>query len=473
MIYCYGRTRSRIPRLNCNVIDIQAAVRFQPGIRRSLMRKDCDYIVNYAISQVLPEEAVKRALRGHRFAAGPAEGAITDSVDGSAPVSGSGSSSSPAGRLLLVAVGKAAWSMAAAAHEVLGSRISEGIVITKHGYSQGPIGSLKIREAGHPVPDADSFSSTKEALEMTCALTPDDEVLFLLSGGGSTLFESPACSEEDLQAVTNQLLAKGADIVSMNKIRKRLSRVKGGRFAQHCAPARVFTVVLSDIIGDPLDMIASGPAYPDSSTCEDAKEVVRRFGIELPPACIPLMELETPKQLDNVETVITGSVRELCAAAAHAAEELGYEPHYLTDCLECEASEAGSFLSSIARSWQDSDHSVAFIAGGETVVHLNPEGHGTGGRNQVIAFSAAEKIAGLPGTAIFSAGSDGSDGPNDAAGGYVDGETAGKLAAAGLNAFDILNDNDTYHGLEAVGGLIKTGATGTNVNDVSVVLIRR
>ena len=410
------------------------------------MRKDCDYIIDYAIRQMRPDEAVKRALSGKDF---------------------------PPGRLILVAVGKAAWSMALSAHEVLGERISDGIVITKHGYSQGPIGSLTIREAGHPVPDDDSFSSTKEALELTEGLSENDTVLFLLSGGGSTLFEDPKCTVEELQDVTNQLLAKGADIVNMNIIRKRLSKVKGGRFAQHCLPAKVYTVVLSDIIGDPLDMIASGPAYPDSSTCQDAAETVRRFGIDLPPACRELMKEETPKSLDNVETVITGSVREFCKAAAHACEELGYETHFLTDCMDCEASEAGAFLSSIARSWQNTDQSVAFIAGGETVVHLNPNGHGVGGRNQVIAFSSIEKIAGLKDTAVISAGSDGSDGPCDAAGGCVDGSSLAKLKAAGLNCFDVLQDNDSYHGLEAIGGLIKTGATGTNVNDVSVVLIRR
>lgn len=410
------------------------------------MRKDCDYIVDYAIRQMLPDEAVRRALSGWTFLSG---------------------------KLILVAVGKAAWSMALSAHETLGSRITDGIVITKHGYSKGPIGSLKIREAGHPVPDADSFSSTREALALTEGLSENDTVLFLLSGGGSTLFEDPKCSAEDLQNVTQQLLAKGADIVSMNKIRKRLSNVKGGRFAEHCLPAKVYTVVLSDIIGDPLDMIASGPAYPDSSTSADAAEIVRRFGIGLPPACKELLKIETPKTLNNVETVITGSVREFCKAAARAAEELGYETHYLTDCMECEASEAGSFLSSIARSWQNTDHSMAFIAGGETVVHLHPDGHGTGGRNQVIAFSTIEKIAGLKDTAVFSVSSDGSDGPCDATGGYADGTSLEKLQKAGLNAFDVLQDNDSYHGLDAIGGLIRTGATGTNVNDVSVVLIRR
>ena len=410
------------------------------------MRKDCDYIVEKSIGQVRPDEAVKRALNGKSFSSG---------------------------RLILVAAGKAAWSMAAAAYEVLGSRIDDGVVITKHGYSEGPIGDLKVREAGHPVPDADTFSATREALAVTEDLSAEDTVLFLVSGGGSALFEAPQCSEEELKDITSQLLASGADIVKMNTIRKRLSNVKGGKFARHCAPAKIYAIVLSDILGDPLDMIASGPAYPDSSTCADAQEIIEKFHIRLSAQAAQLMTVETPKTLDNVETVITGSVRELCRAAAEACTELGYEPVFLTDCLDCEAADAGRFLGAIARSHQNTEKSLAFIAGGETVVHLNPNGHGIGGRNQVIALSAAPMIAGLAGTAVFSVGSDGSDGPCDAAGGFVDSETNDKLAAAGKKVDEILADNDAYHGLQTAGGLIMTGATGTNVNDVAVVLIKR
>ena len=216
------------------------------------LRRDCDYIVDYAISRVLPQAAVRRALEGKSF---------------------------PDGRLILVSAGKAAWSMAEAAYEMLGDRIDEGIVVTKHGYSMGEIGGLKIYEAGHPVPDADSFFATAEVLKMTAELRENDTVVLLLSGGGSAIFEAPAISPEELQSITSQLLACGADIVEINTIRKRLSLVKGGRFALHCAPAKMFTVVLSDVLGDRLDTIASGPAYPDSSTSAEALSVIKKYGI--------------------------------------------------------------------------------------------------------------------------------------------------------------------------------------------------
>ena len=259
--------------------------------------------------------------------------------------------------------------------------------------------------------------------------------------------------------------------MEMNTIRKRLSAVKGGRFAQHCAPAKVFSIVLSDIIGDPLDMIASGPAYPDSSTCADARRIAEQYGLRLSPEASQCLERETPKVLDNVETLITGSVRELCAAASAACRELGYEPVLLTDSLDCEAREAGAFLAAVARAHQDTERSLAFLAGGETVVHLT--GSGLGGRNQELALSAAAGIAGLEDTAVFSLGSDGTDGPTDAAGGFVDGGTKERLARQGVRIFEVLKNNDAYHALAACGGLLHTGATGTNVNDVAVLLIRR
>ena len=405
------------------------------------LRQDCDYIIKEAIRRVLPDEAVRRALTGKSFSSG---------------------------RLLLVSAGKAAWTMAQAACEVLGDQIHDGIVITKHGHSRGAIGHLAICEAGHPVPDQDSFRATEKALAMTTDLTAEDTVLFLLSGGGSALFELPLISPEELQNITQQLLACGADIVEMNTIRKRLSGVKGGRFAAHCAPAQVYTIVLSDIIGDPLDMIASGPAYPDSRTCAQALHIVCKYGLTLSQQAMECLQKETPKTLDNVETMVTGSVRELCHAAADVCRTLGYEPTLLTDCLSCEAREAGRFLAAVARTHADSGKR-AFIAGGETVVHLT--GHGKGGRNQELALAAAEGIAGLANVAVFSVGSDGTDGPTDAAGGYVDGNTASMLNDFGIEIDAVLQNNDAYHALARADGLLKTGATGTNVNDVSVVLI--
>ena len=218
-------------------------------------------------------------------------------------------------------------------------------------------------------------------------------------------------------------------------------------------------------------MIASGPAYPDSSTREDAWAAVEKYNLSLTDEMKALLDVETPKQLDNVETVITGSVRELCAAAAQACRQLGYEPTVLTDRLCCQAKEAGSFLASIAKSHEDSDHALAFLAGGETVVQLT--GSGLGGRNQELALAAAPEIAGMKDTVVFSLGSDGTDGPTDAAGGIVDGDTMQRLSDAGLSVHQVLADNDAYHALKAVDGLLVTGPTGTNVNDVSVVLIKR
>ena len=220
--------------------------------------------------------------------------------------------------------------------------------------------------------------------------------------------------------------------MEMNTIRKRLSAVKGGRFAQHCAPARVFSIVLSDILGDPLDMIASGPAVPDSSTCAQALAIAEKYHLDLSEQAKALLAQETPKALDNVTTRITGSVRELCTAAAKACRELGYEPILLTDRLCCEA-RGRQLLSAIARTHAGQGKKLAFIAGGETVVHLT--GKGLGGRNQELALAAAPALAGQN-AAVFSVGSDGTDGPTDAAGGYVDGDTAAALAAAGWNVFD-------------------------------------
>lgn len=405
---------------------------------------DAQYVIQTALAACQPDAAVRRALEGKTFSSG---------------------------KIYLVAAGKAAWQMANCAAGLLGERLSGGVVVTKYDHSKGEIPGCTVYEGGHPVPDENSFRGTQAAIDLVTGLQKEDTVVFLVSGGGSALFESPLISGEDLAGLTRQLLACGADIVEMNTIRKRMSRVKGGKFAQLCAPAQVYAIVLSDILGDPLDMIASGPAYPDRSTREDAWAVVKKYGLELTEEMKSLLDVETPKQLDNVETVITGSVRELCEAAAGACREKGYETVVLTDLLCCQAREAGSFLASIAKSHENSDRSLAFLAGGETVVRLT--GSGLGGRNQELALAAAPGIAGMKDTVVFSVGSDGTDGPTDAAGGMVDGQTEEKLTKAGLSVHQVLGENDAYHALERVGGLIHTGPTGTNVNDVAVVLLKR
>ena len=405
------------------------------------MRARADRIVAASIRAVQPDDAVARALKGVHFP----------------------------GRVVLVAAGKAGWQMAKAARDCLGDRIDSGVVVTKYGHVMGPLGNFDCREAGHPVPDENSFAATQAALDLVKNLTEKDTVLFLLSGGGSALFEKPLVPPEELQSITGQLLACGADIVEINTIRKRLSAVKGGRFAQVCAPAKVFSIVLSDILGDPLDMIASGPAVPDSTTCAQAEAIAAKYDLKLSEQARACLRRETPKELDNVTTQITGSVRELCAAAAKECERLGYRPVLLTDQLCCQAKEAGSFLGTILRSHWGRGEKLAFLAGGETVVQLT--GHGKGGRNQELALAAAPAIQGLTGVCVFSVGSDGTDGPTDAAGGYADGETDLELREKGLSVFEVLKNNDAYHALEQVGGLIITGPTGTNVNDVAVALV--
>ena len=405
------------------------------------LRAQGEQIVRGALRAVLPDEAVRRALKDARFP----------------------------GRVFLVAAGKAAWQMASVAREALPA-IAGGVVVTKYGHVKGEIDGVACYEGGHPVPNENSLHGTKAALALTGQLRADDTVLFLLSGGGSALFEQPLLPLAELQDITSQLLAAGADIVEINTIRKRLSGVKGGRFAAHCAPAQVCAIVLSDIVGDPLDMIASGPACPDRSTCAQARAIAKKYALRLSPQARALLDVETPKSLTNVTTKITGSVRELCAAAADECRALGYEPLLLTDRLTCEAREAGSFLASVARTHAKDGKNLAFLAGGETVVHLT--GSGKGGRNQELALAAALGIEGLSNALILSAGSDGTDGPTDAAGGIVDGGTAEAMRLHGVDPAQALRDNDSYRALQAADALLITGPTGTNVNDVSLVLLR-
>lgn len=405
------------------------------------LRKDAETIIADSIREVQPDSAVIRALK---------ETTLN-------------------GKIKLVAAGKAAWQMAKAASNYLGERLEQGIVITKYGHVRGELPRIRCCEAGHPVPDESSFDAARKALALTENLTKDDTVLFLLSGGGSALFELPLIPAEELQDVTRQLLACGADIVEINTLRKRLSAVKGGRFAQHCAPAKVFSIILSDILGDPPDMIASGPTCPDSSTCADAMEIVRRYDLSLREETKQLLMVETPKALANAQWMITGSVRELCDAAARSCRKLGYEPFFLTDRLCCQAREAGSVMASILRTHAGDGKKLAFLAGGETVVRLT--GSGKGGRNQELALAAAEGISGLSNAALFSVGSDGTDGPTDAAGGFVDGATRQRLLEEGIHIDQVLLNNDAYHALQRTDGLIFTGPTGTNVNDVTVGLV--
>ena len=407
------------------------------------LRGDANRIIDRALADAMPGSAVRESLKALDLPQG----------------------------LTLVAIGKAAWDMAQAAKAALGDRIGQGIVITKYEHSRGALTGLRIFEAGHPVPDENSFSATQAVIDMVGPLGTGDTVLFLVSGGGSALFEKPLVTPEELQDVTRQLLACGADITEINTIRKRFSAVKGGRFAELGAPARVVSIILSDVLGDRLDAIASGPAVPDACTCAEALAIADKYSLKLSDAARRLLLIETPKAIRNVENHIIGSVRQLCASAAAEAEALGYRAQVLTAGLSCTARDVGSFLASIAQYHADTRASLAFICGGETVVRLT--GKGMGGRNQELALGAATGIEGLRDTCVFSVGSDGTDGPTDAAGGYVDQDTSGVLRRLDIDTDAVLRENDSYHALKACGGLIVTGATGTNVNDLSVLLIKR
>jgi glycerate 2-kinase len=422
------------------------------------IRRDAAIIINESIKSVLPERAVINALSVWK----------DEQPNRKSP-----------GKLLVIAIGKAAWNMAKAAGEILSDDMDAGLVITKYGHSKGQLRGFEIIEAGHPLPDFNSITGADKAIELVKNAKAHDTIILLLSGGGSSLFEKPAegVSLDEIMGITRQLLESGADISEINTIRKRLSSVKGGKFAVHCGQAQIYAVVLSDVIGDRLDMIASGPAYPDSSTSDDVSRIIERYHIETSESLRKILMVETPKKVTNCRTVVIGNVGGLCEAAARSAQKLGYHPIILTTTLNCEAREAGRFMAAIAREIKNrhaafalSELPCALIAGGETVVQL--KGKGKGGRNQEVALAAAIGIGGLDETVVISVGSDGTDGPTDAAGGIVDSQTVQRIKTAGLSAEISLEENDAYHALQASGDLIMTGATGTNVNDFAMVLCR-
>ena len=379
------------------------------------------------------------------------------------------------GKIILAAIGKAAWRMSYAAREVLGEKISCGIVITKDKHSMGRIGDFEIYECAHPVPDDRVIKAAKRLTEAVCGLCANDTVLFLVSGGGSALFEIPAegVSLDDIAGITGQLLASGADIAEMNIVRKRLSSVKGGKFAALCAPAKVYSIILSDVLEDRLDTIASGPAYHDMSSEEDAIAVVDKFSLNIKPEISELLRHPGIGKLQNVTSVVAGNCSGLCSAAEEILKKDGYNVLTLTTRLSCEARSAGEVFACIAKEIAADSHPVsppcAVIMGGETVVHI--KGNGVGGRNQEMALAAAIGIKGMSNVAFISVGSDGTDGPTDAAGGVVDGDTVNRLLSLGINPQLALDNNDSYNALNAAGDLVVTGPTGTNVNDISVLLM--
>ncbi|MGQ9681178.1 MAG: glycerate kinase type-2 family protein [Anaerolineae bacterium] len=423
-----------------------------------------------ALAAVEPGEAVRRHV--HR------QGSVLD-------VDGQRYDLDSYRRILVVGAGKASAAMAAAVEGLLGERISAGVVNVKDGYTL-PLARVRLQEAGHPLPDARGLEGTEAILRLLRDLREDDLVLALLSGGGSALLTAPVegVSLADLQETTDRLLCCGATIQELNAVRKHLSRVTGGQLARAAGRAAVISLIVSDVVGSPLDVIASGPTAPDATTFADALTVLARHGLSerVPRAVMTCLREgergqrpETPKVGDpvfaRVQNVIVASNRLAAEAALARARALGLQALLLSTYIEGEAREVGRVVAGLAR--EEALHGAplqrpaCLILGGETTVTVR--GRGKGGRNQELALAAALALEGLTGVVVASLATDGSDGPTDAAGALADDTTLERARAAGLDPQKALAENDSYHFFAALGDLLVTGPTMTNVNDLMFV----
>ena len=367
-------------------------------------------------------------------------------------------------RIYVIGAGKAAVSMAKAAEQILGSRIRAGLITTKYGHG-GKLRRIRVQECGHPVPDANGVNGGEQIANIAHSAGDGDLVVCLISGGASALLPLPSTgiSLQEKQEVTRQLLARGATIDEFNCVRKHMSRIKGGQLARLASPAKVLTLILSDVIGDRLDVIGSGPTVPDPSTIADAQAVLEKYGMRAK------LGEETPKPGDSlfrkVRNIVVGSNRQAVEAAAMRARELGFRTSILSTQIQGEAREIARVHAAIAKEFLSQRKRVCILTGGEPTVTVR--GQGLGGRNQEFALAAAIDIAGLKNVLIFSAGTDGTDGPTDAAGAFATGKTGLHPGAQAA-----LADNDSYHFFEQAGGLVKTGPSGTNVMDIQMILVR-
>jgi glycerate 2-kinase len=392
------------------------------------------------------------------------------------------------GRVLVVGAGKASGAMAAAVEEAWADRIADGVVAVKDGYT-APTRKIRLLEAGHPVPDERGASAAREIHALAETAGAEDLLLVLVSGGGSALTPAPVppITLADKQAMTRLLLAAGATINQLNAIRKHVSLLKGGQLARAAAPARVEALLLSDVVGDPLDVIASGPTTPDVSTFAEAIDILDRFGLRerAPRAIVQRLEQgvrgelpETPKPGDplfsRVRNTVIGNNALIVDAAAGKARELGFTPHVLTRSLEGEARDMAGRFVEIARAIQAGRGPVTppacVIAGGETTVTIT--GRGKGGRCQEFALAAALGMDGLRDVVILAAGTDGTDGPTEAAGAIVDGTSADRARALGFDPPACLAENDSNAALARTGDLVVTGPTNTNLLDLCLALVR-
>ncbi|MCX7838237.1 MAG: glycerate kinase [Anaerolineae bacterium] len=389
----------------------------------------------------------------------------------------------------VIGFGKASATMARAVEEILGDFLTRGWVTVKYGHTV-PLTTNKIHlhEAGHPLLDENSLEGTRHILEILDRATENDLILVLVSGGGSALLELPVpgISLADLRAMTDALLRCGATINEINTLRKHISQVKGGQLARRARGAQIIALILSDVLGSPLDTIASGPTAPDSTTFADALAVIERYALraQIPEAIVTHIERgargeipDTPKLGDplfaRVHNVVIADLTMACDAAVQRARELGYNTLLLSSFVQGEAREFAKFLAAIAREIVTSNRPVAkpacVICGGETTVTLR--GKGKGGRNQEIALAAAIEIAGMSRVVVLSGGTDGTDGPTDAAGAIADSETVARATHLGLDARAFLANNDAYHFFQPLGDLLITGPTGTNVGDVTILMV--
>jgi len=390
--------------------------------------------------------------------------------------------------IFVIGAGKASARMAAAIEKVPRLRIAGGLLNVKYGHT-ARLRRVELNECGHPVPDENGVAGARRIAGIAQAAGPHDLVICLISGGASALLSLPAdgISLADKQATTKALLASGADIHELNTVRKHLSAIKGGQLARMASPASVLTLLLSDVVGDELDVIGSGPTVPDRSTFVEALEIVKRYGLtrRLPKAVRRRLERgaagrieETPKPGDaafaRTKNVIVGTNRGAVNAAAKAARALGFRTVVLSTMIEGEARTIALVHAAIAREIRASGQPVkapaCVISGGETTVTLSKE-HGLGGRNQEFVLAAVREIDGLKNVVMLAAGTDGTDGPTDAAGAIADGRTIARAAAARLDSRAMLARNDSYHFFESLSDLIRTGPTGTNVADVHILLV--
>jgi glycerate-2-kinase len=446
----------------------------QNGVSEALrkLRGDAITVLEAALNSVGPYKAVLNNLK---------------IVDGKLRVGNFEASLDDLRKIVVIGGGKAGGAMAEAVESVLGDRVSGGCVNVLQGTEfRYNLKKIRLQGASHPIPNNDGVRGVAEMLMLISSMREKDLVICLISGGGSALMPYPAegISLEDKQDVTSRLLMKGATIDDLNAVRKHLSAIKGGQLARRCYPTRVVSLILSDVVGDPLDTIASGPTSPDTTTFRDAVDVLKKYKL-WDDICSQVRErleygvkkviVETPKPGDeifnHVTNIIVGNNSIAAESAAEAAEALGYNSLIVSTMVEGEAAEVGTVLAGIARELAAKGRPLkppaAVIVGGETTV--NVRGSGRGGRNQELALSLARRITGLKAVAA-SLATDGIDGPTEASGAIVDGETSTKASKAGLSIEKFLAENDSHSFFKKIGDTIVTGPTGTNVNDLVLII---